>query len=315
MDKSFKVTVAGAGVMGQRIAQVIAQYGYTVTLYNRSESKFAPALEQIRKNLESLAELGQIAPADIAPVFERIVCTSDFEAAMKDADMVIESVSENKDLKREFFAKLSAFCRKDCILTSNTSSINIFECVEVEAPERLVITHFFHPAYVMPLVELVKGPETSEKTADTAKEFLESIGKRVAVLNKVIPGFILNRISMAILREASYIVEQGAATPEDVDMVMESLMGPRYAFEASFRLCDFCGLDIMKDLSGLLFPVLSDAKTTPQLILDKVAEGNLGPKQGNGFYDYPDPAESLKKRDVRIVKMLQAIDKIRKETE
>lgn len=162
----------------------------------------------------------------------------------------------------------------------------------------------------MPLVELVRGPETSDEVANASKEFLESTGKKVAVLNKCIPGFILNRITLAVFREAMHIAEEGVATPADIDKAIVSTFGPRYAFEGPFGLSDFAGIDIYERLATLLPPVLCSDKDCPQMLHEMTAAGKLGVKSGEGFYKYEDEKQARRDRDTKIMKMIAAIKEV-----
>lgn len=255
----------------------------------------------------------QIAPESIRPVLDRIQGSSDLKESVQTADFIIENVAEKEELKQRIFSQLDEYCDEDVIFASDTSTMNIYEFVEVSHPERLIITHFFNPAYVMPLVELVRGPETSDDVTEAVKAFLSESGKTVAVLNKAIPGFILNRITMAVFREASYIASQGFATPEDIDKAIVSTFGPRYTFEGPFALCDFAGIDIYERLGILLPPMLNSSMECPPILQEKIAEGKLGVKSGEGFYSYPEGAKAHQQRDTKIMKMLQAIRNVNNE--
>lgn len=306
----WKVAVLGAGSMGQCIAQFMAAHGHQVFLYNRTPANLDRALVQIRRNLDTLAGLGQLDPAEIPAILGRIVPGSDLRTSVVQADIVIENLAEVEAVKKNVFQQLDAYCGPDVILSSDTSTMDIFSFVEVSHPERLVITHFFNPAHVMPLVELVRGPRTSDEVTGAVKQFLEHTGKQVAVLNRCIPGFILNRITLSVFREAAHIVEEGVATPEDIDKAIVSTFGPRYAFEGPFGLSDFAGIDIYERLATLLPPVLCSDTECPELLHHMVKEGKLGVKSGEGFYRYEDEAAARKARDTKIVKMIAAIKQV-----
>lgn len=309
----WKVSVLGAGSMGQCIAQFMAMKGYDVYLYNRTPANLEKAMVQIENNLKTLADLGQIQKRQIPEILGRISGSSDLKTAAEQADIVIENLAEREDVKKMTFSQLDEYCRKDTILASDTSTMNIFEFVEVTHPERLVITHFFNPAHVMPLVELVRGPETSDEVAEAVKSFLEGTGKKVAVLNKCIPGFILNRITLSVFREAAHLVQEGVATPEDIDKAIVSTFGPRYAFEGPFGLSDFAGIDIYERLATLLPPVLCSDTECPELLHKMTASGKLGVKSGEGFYRYEDEKEARRSRDTKIIRMIAAIKEVTEE--
>ena len=305
--QDWEIAVLGAGTMGLSIAQFFATCGHQVFLYNRTPANLEKALIRIEENLTTLASDGEIDPAEIPAILGRIHGSSDLKESVATADFIIENLAEREDLKKSTFALLDEYCAEDVILSSDTSTMNIYDFVTVSHPERLIITHFFNPAYVMPLVEIVRGPETSDETVALAKELLESGGKTTAVLNKAIPGFILNRITLAVLREASYMVGNGWASPEDIDKAITATFGPRYAFEGPFALSDFAGLDIYERLATLLPPVLCSDTTCPEILKDKVRDGKLGVKSGEGFYTYGDTAWAHKTRDAKIMHMIRAI--------
>ena len=308
----WNVAVLGAGSMGQCIAQFMAMNNHTVFLYNRTPENLEKALVQIESNLQTLVLLGQVKVEDIPGIRGRIVGSSDLRSSVEQADIVIENLAEIEEVKKKVFGQLDEYCGSDVILSSDTSTMNIFDFLEVSHPERLVITHFFNPAHVMPLVELVRGPETSDEVVHAARQFLEHTGKQVAVLNKCIPGFILNRITLSVFREAAHIVEAGVATPEDIDKAITSTFGPRYAFEGPFGLSDFAGIDIYERLATLLPPVLCSDTECPELLHKMVAEGKLGVKSGEGFYRYDDEKAARRNRDTKIMKMIAAIQEVNK---
>lgn len=311
--KDWEIAVLGAGTMGLCIAQLFALHGHRVTLYNRTPANLEKALIQIQNNLETLKSMGQIDDSLISSTISNIRGTSDLEDSVAGADFVIENLAENQDLKKKIFSLLDEYCEEDVIFSSDTSTMNIYEFVEVSHPERLVIAHFFNPAYVMPLVELVRGPETSDEVVASVKELLEANEKSVAVLNKAIPGFILNRITMAVFREASYIAGQGFASPEDIDKAITATFGPRYTFEGPFALSDFAGLDVYERLGTLLPPVLCSDTKCPSILTEKVKNNKLGVKTGEGFYRYDDAANAHHRRDEKIIRMIQAIKAVNEE--
>lgn len=303
----WKVAVLGAGSMGQCIAQHMASKGHKVFLYNRTPANLEKAMTQIENNLQTLASLDQIQESEIPGILGRIVGSSDLKDSAKEADLVIENLAEVEEVKKMIFAQLDEYCAEDVILASDTSTMNIFDFIRISHPERLLITHFFNPAHVMPLVELVRGPETSDSVVRDVKLFLEHTDKQVAVLNRCVPGFILNRLTMAIFREAAYLVEQGVATAEDIDRAVVATFGPRYTFEGPFGLSDFAGIDIYERLATLLPPVLCSDTKCPEILHSMVKEGKLGVKSGEGFYHYEDEKAARRARDTKIIEMISAI--------
>lgn len=308
--EDFIIGVIGSGTMGLGVATHFAMRGHQVHLFTRAEETLRKAQKQIGENLISMRDLGVVDAETAEAAGQRVSYYTDMRAAVSDADMVIENVLENVDVKKSTFAQLDAYCRKDAILASNTSSLNIYEFLEVSNRNRLVITHFFVPAYVMPLVEIVRGPETSDETVAAVKELMSSTGKNPAVVNKVVPGFIMNRLTFAIFREAAYMVSQGWCRPEDVDAAVVSTHGPRYAFEGPFGLVDFAGVDTYEKIAEYLLPELCSDGAVPPVLKSLYDQGKLGAKTGEGFYTYDDNVQARSKRDEKIVRMIQAIGSV-----
>ena len=282
--KDFVVGVIGSGTMGMGIVTHFAMQGHEVRLYTRKPESVDKAKKQLGENLRSMTELGVISAGTAEKAEGLVSVHTDMKAAVGDADLVIENVLENEEVKSATFAQLDQCCRPDAILASNTSSLNIYEFLKVSHPERLVITHFFVPAYVMPLVEIVRGPETSDGTVAAVKELMASTGKNPAVVNKVVPGFIMNRLTFAIFREAAYMVSQGWCRPEDVDAAVVSTHGPRYAFEGPFGLVDFAGVDTYEKIAEYLLPELCSDGAVPPVLKELYDAGKMGVKTGEGFY-------------------------------
>ncbi len=312
--EDFTIGVIGSGTMGLGVATHFAMRGHPVHLFTRAEETLRKAQKQVAENLRSMQELGVIDGGTAKAAEGLVSYYTDMKSAVSDVDMVIENVLENVEVKKSTFAQLDAYCRKDAILASNTSSLNIYVFLEVSNRERLVITHFFVPAYVMPLVEIVRGPETSDETVAVVKELMSSTGKNPAVVNKVVPGFIMNRLTFAIFREAAYMVSQGWCRPEDVDAAVVSTHGPRYAFEGPFGLVDFAGVDTYEKIAEYLLPELCSDGAVPPALKTLYDQGDLGVKTGSGFYSYGDGVRARAKRDEKIVRMIQAIGAVNKDS-
>lgn len=305
--EDFTIGIVGAGTMGLGVATHFAVHGHRVHLFSRAEETLQKAKKQVEENIASMLKLEAIDEKTAKEATGMMSYYTDMRQAVESADLVIENVPENEEIKKSTFAQLDAFCRKDAILASNTSSLNIYEFLKVSNPGRLVITHFFVPAYVMPLVEIVRGPETTDETVAAAKELMRSTGKNPAVVNKVVPGFIMNRLTFAIFREAAYMVSQGWCRPEDVDAAVVSTHGPRYAFEGPFGLVDFAGVDTYEKIAEYLLPELCSDGSVPPVLKDLYDQNLLGVKSGKGFYTYEDSTQARAKRDEKIVRMIQAI--------
>ncbi len=218
MKEIKKIAVIGAGTMGHGIAQTYAAAGYNTVVIDSFEQALITANKLVTKNIKTLLSAGYITEEEALNTEKNLKYSNDIMDA-KDADLVVEAVPEKPEIKVNVFSKLSEICAKDTILTSTTSAMNVYAVVSsvVENPERILITHFNNPSYIIPLVEIVAGPNSSKELIKQIRDLIESIGKSPVVLNQYIPGFIVNRLSAALLREASYMVEQGWVTEEDVD--------------------------------------------------------------------------------------------------
>ena len=236
------ITVLGAGTMGSAIAEFFAAAGHSVALYSRTEETLARARAAMAADLAMLAETdGPREAADT--VLSRVRCFTDLAQASAEADWVIETVAENAQVKKAVLEAADRAAPPHAYLTSDTSALNIFSFLETGRPERVLITHFFNPASLMPLVEMVPGPQTSADAVRKLRAFLESLGKRPILLRECIPGFLANRLTLALAREAFYLAGEGYASIEDIDRVITSTFGPRYVFEGIFDLYDHIGMD------------------------------------------------------------------------
>ena len=236
--------MVGAGTMGRGIAEVFAAKGIKITLYDAFPAQLVKAKEMIQADMDYFMKEGLVNEEEVKNTQDFIFFETDLEKCAPAANIVIEGVFENFDIKRDIFNKLDKLCTADCLFCSNTSASNIFEIAQISHPERLLITHFFNPPYIMPLVEIVMGPETSEETLETVKNLLIEAGKEPAVIKQYIPGFIVNRIATAIAREAGYMVTQGWTTGADIDRAIRLTSGIRYAFEGPMALYDIVGWDL-----------------------------------------------------------------------
>jgi len=282
----WKISVIGAGTMGLSLALFYAMRGYEVRLYNRTPENLEKAKTRIISCFYTLVCMEEQKLEDIVTVINRISYFTDLEKAVSDADYIIESVSENKDVKKEIFSMLDKYCRADSILASNTSSFNIYEFISVSNPERLVITHYLNPPHITPLVEIVRGEKTSDECVELLKQFFTHAGKHPIVLNKCIEGFLWNRLQMALGREATYLVDEGLASIEDIDIAMKKGLAPRYLMRGIFSMYDFNGIDVLETVFNTTFPTLCNADSAPKCITDKVSKGEYGIKSKKGFNDY-----------------------------
>jgi 3-hydroxybutyryl-CoA dehydrogenase len=302
------VAVIGAGIMGHGFAQVFAQKGYSVFLQDIDEKILKSALARIGATLDTFIEYKMIRPKEKRATLEKIAVTTKIEDAAGKADFVLEAVPEIMDLKKEVFAKLDHFTPPHAILASNTSGLSITQMGSVtQRPEKTIIVHGINPPTIIPVVEIVRGEKTSDETAETCYRLLLKLGKQPVRVLKEVPGFLFNRLQLALYREALYCLENGVATAEDIDNVVKAGYGFRSANLGPLETSDFGGLDTFYRLAKNLFPDLSAAQTAPAVLERLVQAGKLGVKTGEGFYSYS-PAvakRKIKQRDQRLLQQLK----------
>jgi 3-hydroxybutyryl-CoA dehydrogenase len=302
------VAVIGAGIMGHGFAQIFAQKGYSVFLYDIDEKILKSALARIGASLDTFIEHRMIRAKEKKAALEKISVTTDLEEAVGKADFVLEAVPEIMDLKKEIFAKLDRFAPPHAILASNTSGLSITQMASVtQRPEKTIIVHGINPPTIIPVVEIVRGEKTSDETAELVYRLLLKLGKQPVRVLKEVPGFLFNRLQLALYREALHCLENGVATAEDIDNVVKSGYGFRLANLGPLETSDFGGLDTFYRLAQNLFPNLSAAQAAPAVLERLVQAGKLGVKTGEGFYSYP-PAlakKKIKERDQRLLQQLK----------
>ena len=278
-----KIFVLGAGTMGAGIVQAFAQKGYEVIVRDIKDEFVERGLTGINKNLSKLVSKGKMTDETNEDILSRISGTTDMNLAA-DCDLVVEAAIENMKIKKEIFAELDKICKPETILASNTSSLSITEVASATGrPEKVIGMHFFNPAPVMKLVEIIRGMATSQETFDAVKELSLAIGKEPVEVAEA-PGFVVNRILIPMINEASFILQEGIASVEDIDTAMKfganHPMGP-------LALGDLIGLDVCLAIMDVLYNETGDNKYRASSTLRKyVRAGWLGRKTGRGFYNY-----------------------------
>lgn len=298
MSKIENITVIGAGLMGHGISQVFAKEGYAVTLMDLNQDLLSDALKNIRSNLIVMADNNIGTYDDIDTVISRIKTTTDITEATLRADFVVEAVSENLDIKQKIFKELDTLCPRDTILATNTSVISITEIAsKSKFRDRIVGTHFWNPPYLIPLVEVVRGDDTSDETMVKAFSLLQSVGKHPVRVNKDVPGFVANRLQHALWREAISIVEKGIADAETVDECIRFGFGLRLPVLGPMENADMVGTDLTLSIHDYILKHLENSPEPSPLLKKMVIDGDLGFKSGRGFQEWPkEKAEKSKKR-------------------
>lgn len=307
MNQKMNVLVIGAGTMGHSIAQVFASHGYPTSLVDQQQEQLDVARQLIAGNLKVMKEEEFITDEQMANVEKFLAYTLDMEAAAKKADLVVEAIPEHPQFKMDLFKQLDQWCASSTILTSTTSVLNIYEFITVSNPERLVIGHWCNPPHIIPLVEIVMGPQTSDKTVETLKEILVGMSKVPVVLKKCVPGFIVNRLNCALAREAGYMVSEGWVSPEDVDAALTSNFGLKAPFEGPQELQDYIGWDVGVAAGNYLYQFLCNSTTGMPFAEEMVKQGKLGIKSGQGLKDYSGKSreEWQNIRNLKIIKVVK----------
>lgn len=308
-NKIKNIAIAGAGVMGASFAQIFAQYGFNVVIYDIFEESISKGKNLIKLNQTNAIEEGIISAEDSKALIQNISYSMKPECFMN-ADFVIEAIAEKLEIKDKFWKEVSSLISEKAILTTNTSGLSINKIAQsVNIPERFCGMHWVNPPHIIPLVEIIAGDKTKDDTLETVKELALHIDRKPVMVKKDINGFILNRLQYAILREAFYIVEDGVASIEDVDNVMKYGLGRRYACIGPFETIDFGGIDTFFNVGSYMFKELSNSQEVSELLRKLYEEGAYGVKSGSGFYDYSgDKAEkAIEKRDKDFMKVSKSL--------
>jgi 3-hydroxybutyryl-CoA dehydrogenase len=278
-----KVAVIGAGAMGSGIAYICAMKGYEVAITEVDEELLKRGVAKIRQMIVDGVSRGKLMPKEAEAVLNKVKGTTNIAEAAREADLAIEAVFEDINVKREVFKKLDENCPAHAVLASNTSALSITEMAKItKRPDKVVGLHFFNPPYAMKLVEVVMGEQTSEETRKTVDEFARGLDKETVTV-KDSAGFIVNRLVLPMLNEAAYLVYEGKTTIEDVDKAVTLGMN----FPAGpFRLADFVGLDVALAVLQHLHEAFGDKFKPCPLLVEKVKNGQFGIKTRKGFYDY-----------------------------
>jgi len=308
VEDIHRMAVIGSGVMGHGITEIYALNGYPITMMDVNDEFLQRGMRQIRAELRTLVNNEFITEQESEEALNRVSTTTSIEDAAQECDFVTEAVTENLKMKRGVFAQLESHAPDDAILATNTSGLMITKIAQgLRRPDRVIGTHFSVPPHIVPGVEMIRGRKTSDQTFRISYDLMKKIGKVPFVVKKEIDGFLLNRLQLALGREAFYLVEKGVATIEDVDICLNSVLGLRWATVGPFRQMDSAGIDTACKVWKYILPSISNSRRIPKAMTEKVARGELGMKTRKGFYDYTKfkPEDVTIERDAGFLKTLK----------
>lgn len=304
-----EIAVIGSGVMGPGIAESFAMRGYRVWVCDTKSQALETARSVISINLRALSTHGLLDNDQIESIENRLVFTTSLEDAVRNAEFIVECVTEDRDIKRALFQRLGQICPQDAVFASNTSYLNIFELVSEDRLLNTVIAHWFAPPHILPLVEVVRGQRTSNQTERVVVDLLRTIGKIPVVLKKYVPGLAMNRILRIIGREVFFLLDNDYISAEELDLAVKASIAPRMLLLGVVQRYDFTGLDLsVNNLRNPQYPE-PPINNEPRALVNLVKQGHLGVKTGRGFYDYQkqNPAEVLAERDRDLFRILQSV--------
>ena len=305
-----KILIVGAGIMGHGFAQAFAMGGYQVAMFSRTQQTLDRASGLIQSSLDTMAEAGLVDRNQIPAILGRIAPTTSLEEGAQEADIAIETVAEDSEVKKEIFAQLDTHCPPRALLASNTSFLNIFDFVETSRPDKVLITHWYAPPQLIPLVDVVGGPKTDKANVDLIVQILRNIGKKPMLLKKFISGYAINRLQRAMTREVHYLLDNDYVTPEQLDEGARDCLALRMLVLGIVCRYDFGGLTMKTIDSHQYEHVPPDYK--PRILAELVSQGHLGVKTSRGFYDYEgkSEAELCRERDIRLIQTLKVFNNL-----
>jgi 3-hydroxybutyryl-CoA dehydrogenase/5-formyl-3-hydroxy-2-methylpyridine 4-carboxylate dehydrogenase len=302
-DEMKSVAIVGAGTMGPGMAATFARHGFEVQLADIQDEILEKAKGMVDIVYKALIGGGFVTEAEAETGRANITYTLDVAAAVSEADFVLEAIPEKLELKHDFFREVEKLVRADTILASNTSGILITKIAEaVERPERVVGMHWSNPPHMIPVIEVIRGAKTSDATVEATRRLTERIDMIPVLVKKDVAGFVENRILYAIMREALHLLDEGVASPEDIDMIVKWGIGYKLAVIGPLELLDVAGLDIYNSVASYLNADLSASSDVSSVITEKVDKGELGIKTGGGLFDYePGEIPALMQRRVALL--------------
>ena len=304
-----RAAVIGAGRMGHGIALEAARGGFQVAIYDTQAGRAETAIAEAAADAEDLVAAGVIRTSDIPRIVAGLTPAPDLESAAADADVVFEAVAEDLDVKRRVFGRLDRATSPTALLLSNTSSLAISDIAAACAqPARVALAHWILPPHLIPVVEVAPGPQTSPATIEAVRVLLERLGKWPVVLQREMPGYLINRLQFALLREAMDLVGQGVATAEEIDRAVRGSIARRMPVMGLFGQADLAGLDVYRQIFRYLAADLSNIDVPPPALDQAVALGRTGAAAGQGFYPWTEVErqEALDRRNAELIRLLRA---------
>jgi 3-hydroxybutyryl-CoA dehydrogenase len=297
------ISVVGAGLMGHGIATVFSLGGYQVTLHDVSEEALTRARKLISDVFRTLAEAGVVDPQGSASLKDRIVSTTSLATVGAHADLIVEAVTEDVDIKRKIFSELDTLAPLTAVWASNTSSLNIFDLLPKRRLARSLIAHWYTPPYIVDLVDVVPSPETEPQIVAAVTGVLKGLGKKPIVLSKFISGYIANRLQAALNLEVFFLLDHGYATPEQIDQAVKSGLALRMPLLGLLKKADYTGLELIQQLLANKTYEPPQGFDRSQMLDEHIKMGRTGVMAGKGFFDYRGrSAEALfRERDLRLI--------------
>ena len=307
-----RVAVVGAGTMGAGIAGLLARAGCTVQLVDATEEALDRGMDMMRLGQEALVDAGLCSAKLAEESLQQIHTTTRLELACEGAEIVIEAISEDLDAKRVLYGRMDVMCPEEVVFATNTSGLSITKiAAATKRPDRVVGMHFWNPPHIIPLVEVTRGEETSEATAELLMAICRRLGKKPILVRHDLPGFVGNRLQFAVMREALHLLAEGVASAEDIDTAMTAGPGLRYSLLGPLQTADLGGLDVFHAISSYLFAALNSSPEPSPALAERVKEGKLGAKSGEGLYSYSkaDLKQLLERRDRVLLQFLDILAK------
>jgi len=308
-QENRKILIVGAGIMGHGIAQTFAQAGFRVSVVDTTQQALDRGLNLMKSSLQTMEEEGFLEePHD--SIVERVTWTTSLKEGAEDVDMAIEAVFEEVEAKKEIFTQLDTYCPPRALLASNTSFLNIFDFVETSRPDKVLITHWYAPPQLIPLVDVTGGPQTAQASLDSVVQILRKIGKRPVVMNKFIAGYAVNRIQHALNREVNFLLDNDYITPEHLDEAVIVGLAFRMMVVGVVARYDFGGISMKtRHPPGFVEVPLDYEYKKLQELVDK---GYLGVKTGRGFFEYKGKSEQelYRERDIRLLEMARTLRRL-----